>query len=127
MMGTVPLLDDDELTPRARAVLDDIRTIRGTDFINNFLRTLAHDPDVLEALWFRLKDVMAPWSLDALTKEPRYVAVSTANGFDYCIHSHTASAKSKGMTQEGSRWTPRPVLLQGMTKLLQRAAGYGAE
>ena len=67
MMGTVPLLDDDELTPRARAVLDDIRTIRGTDFINNFLRTLAHDPDVLEALWFRLKDVMAPWLMVAIS------------------------------------------------------------
>ena len=99
-MGTVPLLEEDALSPRARAVFDDIRATRGTDFINNFWRALAHDPDTLEAVWSRLKTVMAPGSLDPLMKEMIYVAVSSANGCDYCIHSHTASAKSKGMTQE---------------------------
>ena len=48
-MGTVPLLDDDALAPRARAVFDDIRATRGTDYVNNFWRALAHDPDTLEA------------------------------------------------------------------------------
>lgn len=99
-MGTVPLLEDDALAPRARAVFDDIRATRGTDFINNFWRALAHDPDTLEAVWSRLKTVMAPGSLDPVMKEMIYVAVSSANGCDYCIHSHTASAKSKGMTPE---------------------------
>jgi AhpD family alkylhydroperoxidase len=28
-----------------------------------------------------------------------YVAVSAANNCDYCIHSHTASARAKGMTE----------------------------
>ncbi|MEM6463775.1 MAG: carboxymuconolactone decarboxylase family protein [Pseudomonadota bacterium] len=99
-MGTVPLLEDDALAPRARAVFDDIRATRGSDFINNFWRALAHDPDTLEAVWSRLKSVMAPGSLDSVTKELIYVAVSSANGCDYCIHSHTAAAKSKGMTPE---------------------------
>jgi len=99
-MGTVPLLEDDALAPRARAVFDDIRATRGTDFINNFWRALAHDPDTLEAVWSRLKSVMAAGSLDPLTKELIYIAVSSANGCDYCIHSHTASAKSKGLTPE---------------------------
>jgi len=99
-MGTVPLLEDDALAPRARAVFDDIRATRGTDFINNFWRALAHDPDTLEAVWSRLKSVTAAGSLDPLTKELIYIAVSSANGCDYCIHSHTASAKSKGLTPE---------------------------
>ena len=42
---------------------------------------------------------MAPGALDAKTKEMLYVAVSVAHGCDYCIHSHTASAKAKGMTE----------------------------
>jgi AhpD family alkylhydroperoxidase len=91
-------LSDEEAGSEARAVFDDIRRLRGTDFVNDFWRTLAHDPDLLAATWERLKVVMAPGALDPLTKELLYVAVSTANGCDYCIHSHTAAAKAKGMT-----------------------------
>lgn len=98
-MGTISLLEDDALAPEARAVFDEIRATRGTDFINNFWRALAHDPATLEAVWSRLKHVMAPGALDPLTKELIYIAVSTANGCGYCIHSHTAAAKAKGMTE----------------------------
>ena len=43
---------------------------------------------------------MAPGALDPLTKELIYVAVSSTNSCDYCINSHTASARLKGMTDE---------------------------
>jgi AhpD family alkylhydroperoxidase len=99
-MGTVPLLSDEEVSAEALAVFDDIRAVRGTDYVNNFWRALAHDPATLRATWNRLKAVMAPGALDPLVKEMIYVAVSTANGCDYCIHSHTAAAKGKGMTPE---------------------------
>ena len=91
-------LSDEEAGPETRAVFDDIRRTRNTDFVNDFWRTLAHDPALLRATWERLKVVMAPGALDALTKELLYVAVSTANGCAYCIHSHTAAAEAKGMT-----------------------------
>jgi len=99
-MGTVPLLADEDLSPEAKAVFAEIRALRGTDYVNNFWRALAHDPVSLRALWDRLKGVMAPGALDPLVKEMLYVAVSTANGCGYCIHSHTAAAKAKGMTPE---------------------------
>ncbi len=99
-MGTVPLMTDAELSPEAAEVFAEIRALRGTDYVNNFWRALAHDPVTLSATWDRLKDVMAPGALDPLVKEMIYVAVSTANGCDYCIHSHTAAAKGKGMTPE---------------------------
>jgi AhpD family alkylhydroperoxidase len=98
-MGTISLLEENALAPEARAVFEDIRAARGTDYINNFWRALAHDPATLEAVWSRLKYVMAPGALDPLTKELIYIAVSTANGCSYCIHSHTAAAKAKGMTE----------------------------
>jgi uncharacterized peroxidase-related enzyme len=97
-MGTVPLLSDAEAAPEARAVFDEIRAARGTDYVNNFWRALAHDPALLRATWDRVRTVMAPGALDPLVKEMIYVAVSTANGCSYCIHSHTAAATAKGMT-----------------------------
>ncbi|MDK3018965.1 carboxymuconolactone decarboxylase family protein [Pseudodonghicola flavimaris] len=99
-MTTLPLLKDEELSPEAQAVFDEIRSLRNTDYVNNFWRALAHDPVQLRATWERLKVVMGPGSLDPLVKEMLYVAVSVANGCSYCIHSHTAAAKAKGMTPE---------------------------
>ena len=97
-MAVVPLLRDEEAGAEALAVFDDIRAKRQTDYVNNFWRALAHDPATLKATWDRVQQVMAPGALDPLVKELIYVAVSTANGCDYCVHSHTAAAKAKGMT-----------------------------
>ena len=98
-MATVRLLTDDELSPEACAVFDDIRAVRKTEFVNNFWRALAHDPVTLKRTWESIKQVMAPGALDAKTKEMLYVAVSIAHGCNYCIHSHTAAARAKGMTE----------------------------
>ncbi|WP_267421522.1 carboxymuconolactone decarboxylase family protein [Methylobacterium sp. GC_Met_2] len=99
-MATVTLRSDAEAEadPRVQAVFSDIRTTRGSDFINNFWRGLAHDPALLERTWTSLKAVMGPGTLDPLTKELIYIAVSIANGCPYCIHSHTAAARAKGLT-----------------------------
>jgi AhpD family alkylhydroperoxidase len=97
-MATVPLLTDEEAGADALAVFDDIRAKRQTDYVNNFWRAIAHDPALLRATWERAQAVMAPGALDPLVKELIYIAVSTANGCDYCVHSHTAAAKAKGMT-----------------------------
>ncbi|MDP4023809.1 carboxymuconolactone decarboxylase family protein [Methylobacterium sp. NEAU 140] len=101
-MATVTLWDDAaaEADPRVRAVFADIRATRGSDFVNNFWRGLANDPALLERTWATLKAVMGPGTLDPLTKELVYIAVSIANGCPYCIHSHTAAARAKGLTPE---------------------------
>ena len=99
-MATVELLSDDDAPEAARAVFEDIRATRQTDYVNNFWRALAHDPDEMAALWDRLKDLMGPGALDPVVKEMIYVAVSVANGCEYCIHSHTAAARAKGMSEE---------------------------
>lgn len=98
-MATVPLLSDAEAAPEARAVFDDIRARRGTDYVNNFWRALAADPALLQQTWERVQAVMAPGALDPLTKELIYIAVSVTNGCGYCTHSHTAAARAKGMTE----------------------------
>ncbi|OGB07112.1 MAG: alkylhydroperoxidase [Burkholderiales bacterium RIFCSPHIGHO2_12_FULL_69_20] len=96
-MATVTLLTDEQLAPEAAAVFADIRATRGTDYINNFWRALAHDPALLARTWSQLKVVMGPGRLAPQVKEMIYLAVSIAHGCDYCIHSHTAAARAKGM------------------------------
>ena len=95
----------DTLVPGAllmepREVYDDIRATRKTDFINNCWKALAVNPAQLARTWQAAKAVMAPGALDPLTKELIYIAVSVANKCEYCIHSHTAAARAKGMTQD---------------------------
>ena len=99
-MATVPLIEYEQADRKVKAVYNDIRKTRGTSFINNFWRALANHPELLKRIWREVKQVMAPGAVDPLTKEMVYIAVSVANNCDYCIHSHTASARAKGMTDE---------------------------
>jgi AhpD family alkylhydroperoxidase len=85
--------------PQVRAVFDDIKATRQVEDVNNFWKYLAHDPATLKRTWESIKQVMAPGALDVLSKELIYVAVSVSNGCEYCIASHTASARKAGMTE----------------------------
>jgi AhpD family alkylhydroperoxidase len=82
-----------------RAVFDDIKKTRNVPDVNNFWKSLAHDPAGLKRTWESVKEVMAPGALDALTKEMIYLAVSVTNGCGYCIASHSAAARKAGMTE----------------------------
>lgn len=99
-MAVVPILPDEAAGAAARAVFADIRATRRTDLVNNFWRALAHDPALLKATWERLQAVMAPGALDPLTKEMIYIAVSAAQSCEYCVRSHTAAARAKGMSDQ---------------------------
>ena len=97
-MATVKLIEYGEASPEVRAVYDDIKAARKTNWINNFWKALAHHPPTLKRTWESIKEVMAPGALDPLVKEMIYIAVSATNGCEYCIRSHTASARKAGMT-----------------------------
>lgn len=100
-MATVKLWTDAEAeaNPAVKAVFDDIRATRKSDFINNFWRGLANDPVHLARIWGQLKAIMGgDGALDPLVREMIYIAVSTANNCSYCVHSHTAAARAKGMS-----------------------------
>ncbi len=114
-----------DATPEVRAVYDDIMSTRKTDWINNFWRTLAHDPVALRRTWESIKQVMAPGALDALTKEMIYLAVSATNQCGYCMASHSASARKKGMTREMFGELMAVVGMANETNAL--AAGYRVE
>jgi AhpD family alkylhydroperoxidase len=119
----VPLIEYEDAPPEVRAVYDDIMETRQVDWVNNFWKALAVDPVTLRRTWESVKEVMAPGALDPLTKELLYVAVSVTNACEYCIASHTASARKRGMTEEQLAELLAVVGMANETNAL--ATGYG--
>ena len=99
-MSTVKLIEYDVASDEVRSVYDDIMSVRKSEWVNNFWKALANQPKLLKDTWNAIKAVMAPGSIDPLTKEMLYIAVSATNSCNYCINSHTAAARAKGMTDE---------------------------
>ena len=99
-MATVKMIEYEDASPEVRIVYDDIMSTRKVDWINNFWKVLAVQPELLQRTWNAIKEVMAPGAIDALTKEMIYIAVSIANSCQYCVNSHTAAARKKGMNDD---------------------------
>ena len=124
-MATLGLVEYKDASPEVRAVYDDIMAVRKIDWINNFWKAIANDPATLRRTWEDIKQIMAPGALDPLTKELIYVAVSVSNQCDYCIASHTVSARNKGMTDEMFKELMAVVGMANETNRL--SAGYQVE
>ena len=122
-MTMVKMVEYEDASDEVRAVYDDIMETRQVDWVNNFWKALAVDPVALRRTWESVKEVMAPGALDPLTKELLYVAVSVTNGCEYCIASHTASARKRGMTEEQLAELLAVVGMANETNAL--ATGYG--
>jgi AhpD family alkylhydroperoxidase len=124
-MATLGLIEYEDASPEVRAVYDDVMATRKTDWINNFWKAIAHDPATLKRTWEDIKQIMSPGALDPLTKEMIYVAVSVSNQCDYCIASHTVSARKKGMSDEMFKELMAVVGMANETNRL--SAGYQVE
>jgi len=121
-MATLGLVEYKDASPEVRAVYEDIMATRKTDWINNFWKALANDPATLKRTWQDIKQIMAPGALDPLSKELIYLAVSVTNQCRYCIASHTAAARNKGMTDDMLR---ELMAVVGMANESNRlASGY---
>ena len=121
-MSTIVPPENPEDDPRVKTVFDDIRATRKSDFINNMWLWLAVDPALLERTWSEVKAIMAtPSEIDPLTKEMIYIAVSIANNCAYCVHSHTAAARAKGITDRQYAELVTIVGLDGKTNHLATA------
>src|SRR6202045_3599894 len=124
-MATFGLIEYRDASPEVRAVYDDIMATRRTDWINNFWKALARDPATLKRTWDSIKQIMAPGALDPLIKEMIYVAVSVTNQCGYCIASHTAAARKRGMSDAMFAELMAVVGMANETNRL--AAGYQGE
>ena len=97
-MTLLNTVSENKAKGKVKQIFNEIKKVRKIDKIPNFWKTIATDPNTLERTWSSLQQVMKKGSLDTLTKELIYVAVSMTNSCEYCIRSHTLSAKKRGMT-----------------------------
>ena len=99
-MASVKMIEDGSATAEIQSIYEDIKKTREIAYVPNIWKTLATHPPTLKRIWLGIKTVMAPGRLDPLTKEMIAVAVSATNNCDYCIRSHTATARKLGMDNE---------------------------
>ena len=97
-MTILKIVSEKKAKGKVKKIYNEIKKIRKITKIPNFWKTIANDPDTLERTWNSLQQVMKKGSLDPLTKEMIYVAVSMTNSCEYCIRSHSLAAKKKGMS-----------------------------
>jgi len=114
-------IEYDQASPEVRAVFDDIKATRKVDDVNNYWKYQANEPRMLKHVWESLKAIMGPGHLDPLTKELVYVAISITNNCEYCIASHSASARAKGASDEMLNELYAVVGLANMTNRLANA------
>ena len=124
-MAAMRMVEYEGASPAVRAVYDDIMTTRKVDAVNNFWKVIADDPATLKRSRESLQQVMQPGALDPLIKELIYIAVSVSNGCGYCIASHTAAARKRGMTDEMFRELMAVIGMASETNRL--ATGYQVE
>ena len=117
-MATVPLVRYEDAPREVQEIFDDIKRTRNVEDVNNFWKALANQPETLRRTWETVREVMRPGALDELTKEMIYAAVSIANNCEYCIHSHTAAAFNKGMTDTQYRELMAVVATAHLTNAL---------
>lgn len=105
-IATVRPVPENEATGKVAEIYADIKRVKKIDFVPNFWRVLATNPDHLEMIWTRLKALMHPEAtgrtgrLDPLMRELLALAVSATNGCSYCVNSHTAATRKLGLDEE---------------------------
>tara|TARA_S200000501_G_C20466831_1_gene587588 strand:+ start:129 stop:527 length:399 start_codon:yes stop_codon:yes gene_type:complete len=99
-MSTVNFLDESKIPEESLKIIQDIKAERRVKKVNNFWKALSLSPKLLKNIWEQVRIIMKPGAIDEVTKELIYIAVSSTNGCEYCVYSHTFAARKKGMTQE---------------------------
>ncbi len=99
-MSIFKIISEENAQGKVKEIYEEIKSTRQITEVPNFWKSLANNPDTLERTWNSLKQVMKKGSLDPITKELIYVAVSITNGCEYCIKSHSLAAKKKGASDE---------------------------
>jgi uncharacterized peroxidase-related enzyme len=95
-MSRLNVLPADEPSAEVQGALDQIGAQFG--FVPNMFTMLASNPTVLDVVM--TVQTKASRLLDAKTRHAIALAVSEANGCDYCLALHTAGSQQGGMSVE---------------------------
>lgn len=100
-MSRFKIVEYDSLTDsKARTVYDEILTELGFGIVPNLFKSMATNPDFLEASWKQFRGVILRGALPRTLKEMVGVAVSQANESDYALNVHLHSLSTLGISEE---------------------------
>jgi len=99
-MSRINQISDQNAGDRARGLLDAVKSKLG--FVPNMTRAMASSPAVLDG-YLQLSGALGKGGLSARLREQLSLAVSQANGCDYCLAAHSAVGRMVGLTAEQIR------------------------
>jgi uncharacterized peroxidase-related enzyme len=118
-MSRINQLTTETASDRARSLLDTVKTRLG--LVPNMTRAMANSPAVLDG-YLQLSGVLNKGTLSAKVREQISLAVSQANGCDYCQAAHSAIGKMVGLTAEQIRDSRQGSAVDPRTDTLLRFA-----
>ena len=99
-MARITQLTSEAAVGEAKELLDTVKNKLG--LVPNMARAMANSPAVLQG-YLSLNDALRKGGLSAQVREQIALAVSEANGCDYCVAAHSTVGKMLGLTPEQIR------------------------
>ena len=96
-MPRLTAIDPKTATGKSKSLLDAVQKKLG--MTPNLLRTYANSPAVLQA-YLGFSDALAGGVLPAKLREQIALAVSEANGCNYCVAAHSAVGRMQGLSDQ---------------------------
>jgi uncharacterized peroxidase-related enzyme len=99
-MSRLNQLNPDTASGRAKELLAGVKSKLG--LVPNMTRAMANAPAALDG-YLQLNGALSKGTLSPKIREQIALAVSQANGCDYCLSAHTAIGKMVGLTHDQIR------------------------
>lgn len=100
-MARFPIVEYNDVTnPKIKAVYDEIIAELGFGIVPNLFKSMATNPDFLEANWKKFRSTILKGDLPRTLKEMVGVAISQANDSQYALKVHLHGLSALGMSEE---------------------------
>lgn len=100
-MAHFPLIEYDDLTdPKSIEVYDEILAELGFGIVPNLFKSMATNPDILEANWKKFRSTILQGDVPRTLKEMIGVAISQANNSEYALKVHLHGLSALGISEE---------------------------
>jgi uncharacterized peroxidase-related enzyme len=118
-MSRLELISPDSATGKAKDLLTAVNSKLG--MVPNMTRAMANAPAVLEG-YLQLSGSLSHGALSPKVREQLALAISQANGCDYCLAAHSAIGKMVGLTSDQIRDSRLGAAIDPKTDALIRFA-----
>jgi len=100
-MAKFPIIEYGQLTDtKVKTIYQEIQVELGFGIVPNLFKSMAINPDVLEANWKKFRATVLKGDVPRTLKEMLGIAISQAHRSDYALNVHLHGLSSLGMSEE---------------------------